>query len=430
MFDVKETEKRLNAWEQEERLQAVRELKAAIDRGDIPAVPRIGECDNHIHSQFSFSPYSPSMIAWKAYQVGLDTCGLVDHESVGGCLEFREACRILGIVPTIGFEVRMNWDGTPLENKKFNNPDQTSVGYFPVHGVPLRSLGKVEEFLKPIRAAREKRNRQMTQKVDRYLSPYGISLDFDADVIPVSRWNQQGSITERHILFATAKKLIEARGKGQELLDFMEKKLEIPVQGKAREYLLDLESDIYTYDLTNVLKGYFSEYMYVNAGHEETPDVATTVPYLNSLGCITTYTYLGDVRGTSVTGDKKTQKFEDDVLDEMFACLSSYGMRGFSYAPTRNAPDQVERVRALCRQYHMLEVCGEDINQPRQPLICQQSSEEDRIFFNDSTWAIIGHEILAEQDLSDSIISDKTAERFPDLKKRIEFYKNIALNRG
>lgn len=429
MFDLVKTVEQLNAWEREDRLEAVRELRAAINRGDIPAVERIGECDNHIHSQFSFSPYSPSMIAWKAYQVGLDTCGIVDHESVAGCLEFKEACEILGVVPTIGFEVRMSWDNTPLKDKKFNNPDQKSVGYFPVHGVPVRSLDAVEEFLKPIRAAREKRNRKMTVKVADYLHKFHISLDFERDVIPVSRWMQNGSITERHILFATAQKLIEECGRGHALIDFMEQKMQISVPAKAKEFLLDLESNIYEYDLTNVLKGYFSEIMYVDAEPEETPDVKVAVPYLNSLGCITTYTYLGDVRGVSVTGDKKPQKFEDDILDEMFACLSAYGMRGFSYAPTRNQPDQVERVRALCRKYNMLEVCGEDINQPRQPLICQQSSEADRIFFNDSTWAIIGHEIEAEKDLKNSIISENTVEKFPDLNERIQYYKNIALTK-
>ena len=128
-----------------------------------------------------------------------------------------------------------------------------------------------------------------------------------------------------------------------------------------------------------------------------------------------------------MTGDKKTQKFEDDVLDEMFACLSEYGMCGFSYAPTRNQPDQVERVRALCGKYGMLEVCGEDINQPRQPLICQQQSEADRIFFNDSTWAIIGHEMMTANGLENSIISDAAAKKYPDLKERIQQYKAYAL---
>ena len=426
MIDIETSVSQLNAQEKEDRLQAVRDLKAAVDAGQLPKVERKGECDNHIHSQFSFSPYSPSMIAWKAYEVGLDTCGIVDHESVGGILEFQEACRILGVVPTAGFELRMHCDNTPLAGKKFNNPDQLSVGYFPVHGVPVRSIDQVDAFLAPIRKARELRNRQMTEKINQVVAAHGMQLDFDKDVIPVSRWTQKGNITERHLLYATAQMMIRHCGKGEGLLDFLTDKLRIQIPEVNRGFLLDVESPIYDFDLTNLLKGFFSELMYIDATHEETPDVREAVPYLNSLGCIPTYTYLGDVRGDSVTGDKKTQKFEDDVLDEMFACLSEYGMRGFSYAPTRNAPDQVARVQELCRRYGMLEVLGEDINQPRQSFVMEHTSDEDKQFFNDSTWAIIGHEKLANEDLTKSIISDETVRAFPDLSERIQYYKNAA----
>lgn len=427
MGEFDKTIEQLNAWEKEDRLNAVRELKAAIDAGKLPAKERIGECNNHIHSTFSFSPYSPSMIAWKAYQVGLDTCGIVDHDSVAGILEFREACRILGVVPTAGFELRMCWDNTPLAGKKFNNPDQLSVGYFPVHGVPDCSIDRIEEFLLPIRKAREIRNRKMTAVIDREVAAYGMSLDFDRDVIPVSRWMQKGGITERHILFATAQLFIRECGKGQPLLDFLTDKIRIKVPDVNRGYLLDTESPIYAYDLTNLLKGFFSEMMYVDASHEETPDVRTTVPFLNSLGCLPTYNYLGDVRGNSVTGDKKEQKFEDDILDEVFACLHEYGMRALSYAPTRNAPDQVERVRALCRKYDMLEILGEDINQPRQSFVMTYTDESDKAFFNDATWAVIGHEILANEDLDRSIISDASIAKIPVLSERIRYYRDIAL---
>lgn len=425
MKDFSKVVQNLNAWEKEDRLQAVRELKSAIDHGEIDKVAQKGECDNHIHSQFSFSPYSPSMIAWKAYQAGLDTAGIVDHDSVEGCLEFREACNILGVVPTIGFEMRMNWDGTPLENKKFNDPDQKSIGYFPIHGVPVTALDAIRELLKPVREAREIRNREMTLKVSKILEPSGLDLDFERDVIPVSRWNQGGTITERHLLFATAKRLIGACGRGQKLLDFLKDNLHIDVPEKSKAFLMDCDSDIYEFDLTNVLKGFFSEEMYVDANHQETPSVVTTIPFLNSLGCIATYTYLGDVRGSAVTGDKKPQKFEDDILDEMFDCLYQYGLRAMSFAPTRNQPDQIEHVRRCCRKYNMLEVCGEDINQPRQPLVCRHASEEDRAFFNDSTWAIIGHEKLVAKDVNCSIISDETVKKYPNLRDRIQYYKMI-----
>ena len=52
MFDLVKTVEQLNAWEREDRLEAVRELRAAINRGDIPAVERIGESFRRLALKF------------------------------------------------------------------------------------------------------------------------------------------------------------------------------------------------------------------------------------------------------------------------------------------------------------------------------------------------------------------------------------------
>ena len=103
------------------------------------------------------------------------------------------------------------------------------------------------------------------------------------------------------------------------------------------------------------------------------------------------YAYLGDV-GDSVTGDKKPQKFEDDYLDDVFACLKEVGVNAVTYMPTRNTMSQLERLRSLCGQYDMLQVSGEDINSPRQSFVIR--AMENPMFSNliDSTWMLIAHE--------------------------------------
>ena len=203
--------KSLNHQDRQVRLESIQRISSGIRNDELLPVKRKNECNNHVHSQYSFSPYSPSMIAWKAYRSGLSTCGIIDHESVAGCREFQEACRILGIVPTIGFEIRLNWNHTPLKDKMFNDPDQKSVGYFPIHGVPVSKLAEIERFLQPIRQERYRRNQKMVKNIDSILRNYGLGLDFDWDVIPVSKWSERGSITERHLLYATAKKLANAQ---------------------------------------------------------------------------------------------------------------------------------------------------------------------------------------------------------------------------
>lgn len=424
-MEIKTGIQNLNHPIREIRLECVKTLSNALKEGKIPRIERLNECNNHVHSQYSFSPYSPSMIAWKAYQSGLSTCGIVDHESVEGCREFREACKLLGVVPTIGFEVRMNWDHTSLKDKMFNNPDQKSIGYFPVHGVPVSKLPEIEKFLYPIRQERKERNKKMVRNIDGILKNYGLSLDFEADVVPVSKWISRGSITERHLLYATAGKLLEKYSPGSEMIDFLEKRMEIRLSSTAKGYLMEVENPYYIFDVTNILKGFFSEHMYVNANTKEAPDVEKTVPFLAGLGCIPTYTYLGDVKTESVTGDKKAQKFEDDILDEMMGLLKSYGMGALSYAPRRNDAQQVQMVRDLCKKYEMMEVAGEDINQPRQPFVVAGLAQEIKEYFDKTTWAIIGHEIAADIDPSKGIFSEEMKAMCPRLQDRLEVYERI-----
>lgn len=417
--------KSLNHQDSEVRLESIKRISSGIKNDELLPVRRLNECNNHVHSQYSFSPYSPSMIAWKAYKSGLSTCGIIDHESVAGCREFQEACRILGVVPTIGFEIRLNWNHTPLKDKMFNDPDQKSLGYFPIHGVPVSKLAEIENFLQPIRQERFCRNQKMVKNIDSILRNYGLGLDFESDVIPVSKWTEGGSITERHLLYATARKLLRKYKPGQEMISFLKNRLGIRLSETSESYLSETENPYYDFDVTNILKGFFSEFMYVDASEKEAPNVEEVIPYLKKIGCIPTYTYLGDVKTESVTGDKKPQKFEDDILDEMMRLLHSYGMGALSYAPRRNDSQQIHMVRELCRKYNMMEVAGEDINQPRQPFVNTELGSDIKAYFDLTTWAIIGHERMADESLEKGFFSESTLKRYPNLSERLKVYEKI-----
>lgn len=48
-------------------------------------LPPTGEdVNNHIHTTYSFSPYSPTAAVYFARLAGLCTCGLMDHDSIAG----------------------------------------------------------------------------------------------------------------------------------------------------------------------------------------------------------------------------------------------------------------------------------------------------------------------------------------------------------
>ena len=60
-----------------ERLAALRGLKAKIDTGKIEAPPRGIYVNNHIHTCYSFSPYTPASAVWYAWMAGLQTAGIM-----------------------------------------------------------------------------------------------------------------------------------------------------------------------------------------------------------------------------------------------------------------------------------------------------------------------------------------------------------------
>ena len=123
----------------------------------------------------------------------------------------------------------------------------------------------------------------------------------------------------------------------------------------------------------------------------ECPAFADFIAFGHQIGAIPAYAYLGDVT-QSVTGDKKAQKFEDDNLDLLFEMIASHGIKAVTYMPTRNTDAQLTRLRALCEQYGMMQISGEDINTPRQRFVIEKMKEERFSNLIESTWNLIKHE--------------------------------------
>jgi len=384
----------------EERLAALREARAAADSGKLTIPEPDGNVNNHIHTTFSFSPYSPAKAVYRACMSKLSVVGIIDHESVGGVLEFREAGRIMGIPTTAGFEMRVSFEDTLLSGRRINNPDQLSNAYMTIHGLADTRLDIAETFLKPIRKSRGARNRLMCQKLSEVS---GIALDYDADVLPLSEAEHGGSVTERHILCALSMKLIGQFGKGPALRERLASYPGIPAEAAAKLVVTNEPSPCHTdetlflYDLIGVLKAGLVESFYVPTNRDECPDVRDVVRFAESAGAILAYPYLGDI-ADSVTGDKKAQAFEDAWLDELFEVLEGLGIRAVSYMPARNTRAQLERVRGLCEQYGMLQISGEDINSPRQPFISEASKDPYFANLKQTAWMLIEHEKRIESE--------------------------------
>jgi len=372
------------------RLSSLRALKAMIDSGELEAPVQGNDVNNHIHTIYSFSPYSPTKAVWMAYQAGLKTAGIMDHDSLSGAREFIEAASILNLLSTIGVECRVKMSDTPLVGRRINNPDQDSIAYMALHGIPHQYIDTVVEFFKPYVAARNERNRKMIDNINALTEPYGITTSFDNDVVPLSMFHEGGSITERHLLFAVAKNIVAKFGKGPQVVSFLEDEMKVPLSSKVKGFLNDSENDVYEYDLLGALKSNMVEKFYINAT-DECPDVREIIALSEKIHAFSAYAYLGDI-GDSVTGDKKTQKFEDDYLDVLFETLKELKYTAVTYMPSRNTMDQLRRVRALCEKYDFFQISGEDINSPRQSFICMAQRNPEFKNLYDATMTLIERE--------------------------------------
>ena len=372
----------LNAPTREERIANLREVLKTTTFPEM--VPQY--INNHIHTTYSFSPYSPTAAVYAARMEGLCTAGIIDHDSISGAEEFIEAAEIIGIPVTIGMEARVSMDGTRLEGRRTNNPDQVGVSYMTIQSVPHDKINTLTEFFKPYQAARHARNRKMIAKINELV---GVSLDYDRDVLPLSEAANNGGVTERHLMYALAIELVKQVGKGEAMIDKLTA-LGMSLSEKQKALLMDTEYPFYEYDVLGMLKGTFVPMIFIDAT-DECPKLQDMVKICADVDAYLCYAYLGDV-GDSVTGDKKAQKFEDDYLDDVFECLKEEGVKAVTYMPTRNTPAQLERLRGLCDQYGMFQISGEDINTPRQSFIIK--AMENPMFQNliDATWKLIEHE--------------------------------------
>src|SRR4030043_1287541 len=139
----------LNNGEPEKRLNNLRSILEEEKVEKLPRKQMDYYINNHIHTTFSFSFYTPSMSIWMASRYGLRIAGIMDHDTISGAREFVLAGKMAGIPTTKGVECRADFSKTLLKNRRINNPDQKSIAYIAIHGIPNHQIDRVNTFFIP-----------------------------------------------------------------------------------------------------------------------------------------------------------------------------------------------------------------------------------------------------------------------------------------
>jgi hypothetical protein len=408
----------------EERLGALAGLAAGLPPWRGPT----GESNNHVHTIYSFSPYSPAMAALLAREAGLEVAGSVDHDSISASREMVAACALVGIGGVTGCELRVGFredpDGRrfPFADRKINNPDSVGIVYMTIQGVPSTRVDELSAFLEPIRRRRIERTARMAASATAILRGAGIEgLDMERDVLARSKTTEGGGVTERHLLAAVADRLIARYGRGPSLLEGMGKGLGIVAPKKIAALLGDAGNPMLLYDLLGILKSGFLGRIFEQPGEDECPPASEVVAFARSIGAVPAYAYLGDV-GESPTGDKKAEKFEDDFIEELFDAVKATGFQAVAYMPPRNTGAQLKRVRELCDARGLMQISGVDINSPRQSFNCPELREPEFANLRDSTWALVAHERLASVEPGAGLFAPSNPLAALPLPRRLSAY--------
>jgi hypothetical protein len=408
----------------EERLGALARAATALPPRGSPT----GESNNHVHTIYSFSPYSPSMAALLARESGLEVAGSVDHDSISASREMVAACALVGIGGVTGCELRVGFRKGPdgrrfaFADRKINNPDSAGIVYMTIQGVPAGKVDELSAYLAPIRAKRIERTSRMAESASTMLRDAGIAgIEFESDVLARSKAAEGGGVTERHLLAAVAERLIGHYGRGSDLLDGLAKRFGIAVPKRIEALIADPANQILVFDLLGVLKSGFLDRIFEQPGEEECPDAAKVVAFARSIGAIPAYAYLGDV-GESPTGDKKAEKFEDDFIESLLDAVKATGYLAVAYMPPRNTPAQLERIRELCEARGLMQISGVDINSPRQSFHCPELRLPKFANLRAATWALVAHERLSSADPRAGLFSASNPLASLPLERRLAAY--------
>ena len=221
-----------------------------------------------------------------------------------------------------------------FSTRVINSPGEPGISYHMGVGFPSSKVPASQRaFLKGLKQTAQQRNRDLMQRVNRYLSP--IELDYESDVLTLT---PAGNATERHMCLAYARKARDRFGEtSDELAAFWSQKLGTD----ARKLGLPEGRDLLNTIRAKTMKRGGVGYVQPDSG--SFPQMADTNRFILAAGGMPVHTWLD---GTS-DGEQ--------AIEELLDVAMSTGAVAINVIPDRNYTPgaQDQKVKNL---YHVVEV--------------------------------------------------------------------------
>ncbi len=408
---IQELELQLDSFDPSKRKEALNELFQMANSGKIEFARTGTDINLHIHSFYSYNAcgYSPSKIAWLAKKRGLAVAGIVDFDVFDGQDEFLDAAKLIGLKACVGMETRVFVP--EFADKEMTSPGEPGITYH--MGVGHTSIDvpdQVKSFKKKLRRIPEKRNRDLVDRVNKFLKP--ADLDYDEDVIPLT---PSGNATERHICLAYARKAHSVFSDNDKLASFWQEKLgtdlfELP-EG------VDLQAVIRAKTMKQGGVGY------VQPDKGSFPTMAQTNSFILEAGGIPTLTWLGGFSD----GEKEIEKLLDISMNTGVAAVNLIPGRNFTPGIKDQKLANLNHIAELAESLNLPVVVGTEMNSPGLKFVDDFDSEELKplaAIFLKGAHIVYAHSVLQKQ-LGLGYVSKWAENNFLKATDKNDFYEKL-----
>ncbi len=361
-------------------------------------------CCGFIHSAYSFSPYSPAMAAYMAYNNGLTSAGMVDTGTLAGGEEFLSACQSFGVsgVVGVGYTTLL-----PKPYRKLCNifsRDYAQFVYLAAFGIPVNAYYKMEKFLSAYRAEREECNRKILAQINSQFRGLGV-ISYEEDVMEGTKAIEGGTVTRSHVMLALAKRVIKMAGTGTALVDYLTKVQKISLSSREEKLLLSASNVNYQYDLCAILtkKLKVDDEKYTSKIHQFTGAALAA-------GGLVFYPL----------NEKDVLEGGEKYIDELIATLKHLSIHGVAYKAAE-ITEYLPYLEDRLVENGLMAIDGNDIHSAREKLYTGMMTPlQEKCFY-----ALMGNAYLTEIDPMDAFYGPRTEHRLPVFSDRIRVFAEV-----
>ena len=408
-------EQALNDFDPRVRKDALHEMIARAQAGEIAHAPESDVVNMHCHTFFSFNGYgySPTALAWLARERGFRAMGIVDFDVLDGVDEFLSACDLVGVRGSTGMETRVFVP--EFASRELNSPGEPGVCYQMGIGFTSSEVtGRAAEIVADLGQRAEHRNKGLLARVNAHMEP--ATIDYERDVLPLT---PKGNATERHMLTAYVSAVEERYPGRADRARFWSEKLDVSV-AQVEAAIDGIPS------FKNVIRAKLMKrggVGYVQPGPDTFPGVDEFHEMIVLCGALPCFTWLD---GTSAG---------EQAIDELLSLMIDKGAVTVNIIPDRNwnikDPEvkhtKVEKLHEIVRlaQEHDLPLnVGTEMNKSGLKLVDDFDAPElapIRDAFVDGAFFVYGHTV-AQRALGIGYQSEWAQSHLFTRRDRNEFY--------